>query len=149
MVFFVYPEPISRILYPMRWRRLSTPISRGDSHLSGLVITYELKRHYPWGNKFRKHNNIENVKLTTLLIKSEPLIPRVTALHLSKDLAVSPLYFYRIPPRGRSSLSASTSLLAPLGLLRTGVTRYPSTVAERLDSKCSDFPPREITKRHL
>lgn len=53
-----------------------------------------------------------------------------TALHSDKDLAVSlPALLqglicrkiYRCP-----SLSLGASLLAPLGLLRTGVTRYPS-----------------------
>jgi len=47
-----------------------------------------------------------------------------TALHQSKDFAVSFSYFYEIIPCGILWLSPQTSLLAPLGLLQTGVTRY-------------------------
>jgi len=36
-------------------------------------------------------------------------------------------------------LSSETSLLAPLKLLSTGVTRYPLTILTY--SECSDFPP--------
>lgn len=53
-----------------------------------------------------------------------------TALHTGKDLAVSLLVFLRrftlgTAPVGCLSLSGRTSLLAPRGLLQTGVTCYP------------------------
>jgi len=78
--------------------RAYKPNSVIDSYLSGLVITGELERHFS--------------------------LAQDTALHSGKDLAVSPSPFDEIIPKGNPSLSASASLLAPLGLLRTGVTRY-------------------------
>jgi hypothetical protein len=50
-----------------------------------------------------------------------------TALHRSKDLAVSPACFHAILPEGSSSVSGQASLLAPRGSLQTGITRYPSS----------------------
>ena len=53
---------------------------------------------------------------------------RDTALHQSKDFAVSLSCFHEITPLFYNSgvlwLSPKASLLAPLGLLPTGVTRY-------------------------
>ncbi len=57
-------------------------------------------------------------------IKRHSEIALGTALHRSKDFAVSLLYLYRITPEGALQLSPLASLLAPLGLLPTGVTRY-------------------------
>lgn len=59
-----------------------------------------------------------------------------TALHLGKDFAVSLCNFLQIIPRGDPILSELASLLAPLELLQTGVTRYPAANK----GKCSDFP---------
>jgi len=50
----------------------------------------------------------------------------VTALHSSKDLAVSFLRFRRTTPKGVLSLSALAFLFAPLGFPQTGITRYPA-----------------------
>jgi len=53
-----------------------------------------------------------------------------TALHASKDFAVSPLqlpaWLFLELLRGSLLLSLKASLLAPLTLRRTGVTRYPA-----------------------
>ena len=62
-----------------------------------------------------------------------------TALHWGKDFAVSLPHCYGIVPDGTPRLSLWTSLLAPLGLLQTGVTRYLAPVKNR---ECPDFPLR-------
>lgn len=49
-------------------------------------------------------------------------------LHSRKDLAVSPLCFHKITPCGVHCLSAPASLLAPLLLPTTDVTRYASSI---------------------
>ncbi len=63
-----------------------------------------------------------------------------TALHIGKDLAVSILCCHRHHPLGGLFLSDQASLLAPLGLRQTGVTRYHfQSIARRM---CPDFPHR-------
>lgn len=49
-----------------------------------------------------------------------------TALHRSKDFAVSLLRLRKIIPEGILPLSESASLFAPLASRRAGVTRYPA-----------------------
>ncbi len=49
---------------------------------------------------------------------------RSTALHWGKDFAVSPRHRCRATLKRVLWLSPQASLLAPLGLLQTGVTRY-------------------------
>ena len=78
-----------------------------NSYLSGIIVANYLKRHFR--------------------------IATDTALHPSKDLAVSPLHFtacadYRRahPVKDAPFFRTRASLLAPRGLLRTGVTRYLS-----------------------
>ena len=78
-----------------------------NSYLSGTIVANCLKRHF--------HIAVD------------------TALHPSKDLAVSPFHFtayadYRKahPVKGAPFFRTRASLLAPRGLLRTGVTRYLS-----------------------
>ena len=86
----------------------------GDDHLSGSAITRTLERH--------------------------PALARSTALHSGKDLAVSPRMLpCRLTHMGCFFLSSEASLLAPLKLLSTGVTRYPA--AQLSLGECSDFPP--------
>jgi len=88
-----------------------------DDHLSGSTIAHTLERHFA--------------------------LARDTALHPGKDLAVSPRMLpYGLTHMGCFFLSLEASLLAPLKLLSTGVTRYPT--AQLSPSECSDFPPRKL-----
>jgi hypothetical protein len=95
----------------------------GDDHLSGSALTRTLERH--------------------------STLARGTALHSGKDLAVSPsALLRRFTHMGCPSLSIGASLLAPLKLLSTGVTRYPSALINQ--SECSDFPPLSFDRsNHL
>lgn len=68
------------------------------SYLSRITIARDLKRHFH--------------------------LAADTALHSGKGLAVSPVCLHTIIPEGTPFLSDWTSLLAPRGLRRTGVTRY-------------------------
>lgn len=72
-----------------------------------------------------------------------------SALHISKDLAVSPHAlprgFIRDLRHGCRFLSGPASLLAPRALLRMGVTHYcPACLATCM---CSDFPPPHLNLR--
>jgi hypothetical protein len=73
-----------------------------DMHLSSPAIARRVKRHFR--------------------------IAADTALHRGKDFAVSLLHFCKTIPCGILRLSPLASLLAPLGLLSAGVTRYLSPV---------------------
>lgn len=66
-----------------------------------------------------------------------------TALHTGKDFAVSLSCHHEIILQENPSLSALASLLAPLWLPTTGVTRYPA--AQIALCVCSDFPHLFIT----
>lgn len=85
--------------------------------------------------------HISRILIAEYLKQFFPLRPfgasRNTTLHLGKDLAVSPACYHAINPEGFLLLSDKTSLLAPRGLLQTGITRYLAPPK----GKCSDFPP--------
>lgn len=103
----------------------------GDNHLSRRYVAIPLKRH--------------------------SVLSHGTALHPGKDLAVSPPVLpQKLTRKGCSSLSLRASLLAPLRLLSTGITRYPSPGQIRPESvrtflSCfhkSDYPTQASTLNH-
>jgi len=82
-----------------------------DDHIPGLTVASELMR-------------LSEHFMVTVTCRHKVL---GTALHASKDLAVSPyILLYTLFHEGIHCLSAPTSLLAPLVLRPTGVTRYPA-----------------------
>ena len=75
--------------------------SENDSYLSRFFVAKKLKRHSESCDSARPCTQVRN-------------------------LAVAPMHFYMIHPEGCRQLSRQASLFAPLGLLQTGVTRYPA-----------------------
>ena len=106
--------------YPISISRIlyQTPLLMPDGgHLSGSAITRTLERYFA--------------------------LARDTTLHSGKDLAVSPhMLPCGLTHEGCPILSFEASLLAPLKLLSTGVTRYlPAWLSL---GECSDFPLRKF-----
>jgi hypothetical protein len=64
-----------------------------------------------------------------------------TILHTGKDLVVAPVHYCTIiPVKGTPSIALRTSLWAPRGLRRAGVTCYLCYAIAHV-AMCSDFPP--------
>lgn len=105
-------------------------ISKEKTPLLNGVFSYFLICNY-------KPNSVSDFRQTIIIYLGQKLLfgssgtlsCDSTALHLSKDFAVSPQHFCWIIPCGTLCLQAQTSLLAPLSLRTTGVTRYPSPIA--------------------